>query len=1143
MKEVDILAQLKRKYDAEMVSALIGAGFTKNVYPKAMSWDELLKGIVEQAYDRELQEMYQQYAHRRFGVDVQSFEECKDDFIETIIKRDGYLDIVSKYISYKGYREAIDYYIETHTPYFYKISDEKYGVKGDDETVLTAKDFTVHQRFLLGNWQYVFTTNYDNALEFTSEQFDLEYLTIKSDYEMSRKKMARPIVKIHGSLIPPEESLNVPFVFDGDYSGRYIISKEDFENYFKKHEAFSYLLRVAMLSGSYCLLGFSGDDPNFKTWLNWVKDILDKNSHKEQVIEDTKEKGIELVKKDEEDIKVFLILTDNNPLPEDQKLYYRNHHIGVIHLDDPEIRACLRYSDNANKSFKIDRFLKYIVGTNDETTSDLQEHTEQKPTAVKGWREVYNKLNGKEPADDAIRNLLDTLHEERYVKNANIQDYVIDELLDKKGELTEPEKQLLLIAMKDVGVPTICFREDVKKQMETLSEWKAEIIHEETLEASEESLNNDNDFNIQENVLRLLYRLDFSAAKKMLAAWEPREKYVAKKASLNYFFNKQDSLKLLDSIIMNSESEVEKYTASFIYNCLESGFIATYPLYVYRNKGIVGLNDVLLSTLDELKENEIELDTYGTEVVHLRADKSNPDAPAIQKSYRFLNLVSSEGFNLCYGISNIINVRNWYAVFKRLYTSFPFACLFYSCQYNNKKVLRRIGQDFAFEEKLQEELPDMLHAVFGALKCKETPGTMLSGMLQVGSQFFWGLKEDVWYDDFKDYLCSVFVEEEDKYLHSGDAKSFVRNALVCLHDKQHISEVLTVLLKLYDKMQDDVIGMLLHQVRLNKIEKLDEEQTELVEMISVRNKLKNDVVLLSVLDEHILLPQDIKESYVKAQIEKIDDLRSSDRFSLFNLCCLAEGMTDIVVKLKEVILERNIWDSGVGQNWIVEAKPFYFLHLGKSFVWSIEEIIQISENLKFNLSKLTKQRITETLFDRQYKSLLMEMKNFVELYGYAVDEEIKKDIEDKLTLVLKYDSLENGLYSDNPDAVETATSELNKQYRKGAFEENMNLFNILLSKCTMQKGPGLSECLITISIAIHFCGESIKQDEKLIKDLYRLLLQYKGKDLRDLDLQVIHAGHALLEIAGLLYSTEWQDENVEYWIKNENLNRLNYLEF
>ncbi len=103
--------------------------------------------------------------------------------------------------------------------------------------------------------------------------------------------------------------------------------------------------------------------------------------------------------------------------------------------------------------------------------------------------------------------------------------------------------------------------------------------------------------------------------------------------------------------------------------------------------------------------------------------------------------------------------------------------------------------------------------------------------------------------------------------------------------------------------------------------------------------------------------------------------------------------------------------------------------------------------------------------------------------------------------------------------------------------------NILINKCTMMKVPGLSDCLVTISVAVHFCGDAIKTDNELLKLLYRLLLQYKDKDLRDLDLQVIHAGHSLLVIANLLSTTDLNDENIGYWLNNTNLTRLNYLEF
>ena len=43
-------------------------------------------------------------------------------------------------------------------------------------------------------------------------------------------------------------------------------------------------MKIALLKGSFCLIGFSCDDPNFLMWMNWVKDVLDKNPEKKKYI-------------------------------------------------------------------------------------------------------------------------------------------------------------------------------------------------------------------------------------------------------------------------------------------------------------------------------------------------------------------------------------------------------------------------------------------------------------------------------------------------------------------------------------------------------------------------------------------------------------------------------------------------------------------------------------------------------------------------------------------------------------------------------------------------------------------------------------------------------------------------------------------
>lgn len=145
----------------------------------------------------------------------------------------------------------------------------------------------------------------------------MDYNVCDKDYKLSRLGNNKGIIKIHGSLA--NDSLSAPFEFDNDKSIRYIISKEDYDTYAAKHQAFSYLMRTSLLINSFLLIGFSGNDPNFLGWLEWMKDVLDKdiNSY------DKKKKA-----------KVYLVTIDKEEIPNDRQLFYRNHRIKVFNIQD-----------------------------------------------------------------------------------------------------------------------------------------------------------------------------------------------------------------------------------------------------------------------------------------------------------------------------------------------------------------------------------------------------------------------------------------------------------------------------------------------------------------------------------------------------------------------------------------------------------------------------------------------------------------------------------------------------------------------------------------------------------------------------------------------------------------------------------------
>ena len=135
------------------------------------------------------------------------------------------------------------------------------------------------------------------------------------------------MIKLHGS-IDFDHTRNG---FDGDVHHKYVLTREDYENYPSKHEAFMQLMRISLLKDCFCLVGFSGTDPNFIAWISWVRDILEAKKS-------TTPKSVNA-----EDIKIFFIDCFDNPLNDATLQFFENHKIYRVVL--PQITSLLR-SDN-----------------------------------------------------------------------------------------------------------------------------------------------------------------------------------------------------------------------------------------------------------------------------------------------------------------------------------------------------------------------------------------------------------------------------------------------------------------------------------------------------------------------------------------------------------------------------------------------------------------------------------------------------------------------------------------------------------------------------------------------------------------------------------------------------------------------------
>jgi hypothetical protein len=212
-------------------SVMIGAGFSRNALPTSSTlpatklfpgWGELTENMAKELYagpnDRAL-----------LAKAIQSASSTS-----------GALRIADEYQAWKG-RGKLDALLRKAIP------DEKF------------RPGPLHNLLFKLPWADILTTNFDTLLErAAAEEIDRRYTVVRSQHDIPGSLKPR-IVKLHGSF--PDTK---PF----------IITEDDFRTYEQVNPIMVNLVQQSFVENTCCLIGFSGDDPNFLKWTGWVRDIL-----------------------------------------------------------------------------------------------------------------------------------------------------------------------------------------------------------------------------------------------------------------------------------------------------------------------------------------------------------------------------------------------------------------------------------------------------------------------------------------------------------------------------------------------------------------------------------------------------------------------------------------------------------------------------------------------------------------------------------------------------------------------------------------------------------------------------------------------------------------------------------------------------
>ena len=216
LKSYPYLNEIKKKLWENKVSVMVGAEFSKNAtkeyttVPEIPNWPQLGNIFAKEMYSD---------INNSIKDPIKLAEEY-----ESIFGRAKLENLMIKSIPDKGY-----------------IPNE------------------IFENFLKLPWNDVFTTNYDTLLERASDNiYNKKYDIVEKIEQIPYSRKPR-IIKLHGSF----ETVT-PF----------IITEEDYRTYPKKFAPFVNTVQQSLLENDFCLIGFSGDDPNFKSWIGWIRDNL-----------------------------------------------------------------------------------------------------------------------------------------------------------------------------------------------------------------------------------------------------------------------------------------------------------------------------------------------------------------------------------------------------------------------------------------------------------------------------------------------------------------------------------------------------------------------------------------------------------------------------------------------------------------------------------------------------------------------------------------------------------------------------------------------------------------------------------------------------------------------------------------------------
>ena len=1139
---VEQLKKLRNKYHNGLVSVIVGAGFSRNACEEYPLWQDLLYDMVVDLYKEEIATSYLRYRELNPNIKKSLGEFTKEE-VPQIISRVGYLRMVSDYITRHGYRESIEHYIEERIPYI-DINSQQYKFAGKNKNKvidIVSENFVAHKKLLEGTkWERIYTTNYDRLLEYARDMAGMKFNVITKARDLSVSREKPSIIKLHGDLYYPCETDKRVFMFDGNPHQQYIISEDDYKNYPTDHEAFTQLMRISLLQGAFCLIGFSGDDPNFINWISWVRDVLvtdDENSNKKK-----------------NDYKIFLVgLTQDEP-DEVRKIFYENHNIFFIPLLRNDVKVLIEANDSDTYRDLLCKFFDYLyrkelvnggsldidLASSGKTYSDL-------------WNSVY-KMNRSGSMTNKWETII-TIDEEklealysikswnRFVNNAHAQKYFLGEIR-LKDKITVSEAKLILLALRDTGLladdklEKLISKSDIGEEELCLLKQNVERVITLTNSDFEEMASEDVGY---EQILRSLITLDFKRVKELLHQWYPNGIDLIKKSMLLSLFEKDSAKEILLNYIKSEPSDKEQFFATRLLNLLEETIPPVHSIDRFENANVQDYYKVFSNLTKQVNENKEKIVCYGVgkkERIHYW----NGVAPTKQaEAMAVLNfLIEAPAFVSYRNIYTLMSPEEWYHVHQYLYEVCPLADLYYSLQCTDKKIKTRIGQDFAYSDSLNNGfIDDILKYLLKAFIADDTPLYLKESINIVARELFVSVKPDKWEGLFMKIweeivLKTRFVDIKDGYFEELDR--FVDKALNSIKTKETRQRIICDVLK---HVKDDT-GFVINCLYYLHV---------------LPSDMKGNDALISVVNEFVYGISTPTEMNVAGNIYRL--LNDEQKAVCAEKCVVmlsdrSNIIPDLVYQVSQFFVKEDpekrlvfvtsicnnplLWKNGIiGKNGFGDFKYLKLSGYSRRIYIDQLSLILIFEKLKASAKEIMafKESHSNLFFLSDTDGLLSEMLTFLNnfeerLSKYEGYYEIRDAINRTYQEISGLKNTEDGLLSEYEADINKSLKYIDANRETLNHPELMSYLDIIIKRVMLRNGDGLDLCISYLRYFLKLKLITI-EDIDILRGLIRILDRYTKEDLENCNMDLVSAARDLGKIAEFLKEKGFNSEGINYW--------------